>query len=98
MRSRSTGSKLTFPHALYVPSARRRLICVGKSMRSGVHFLFDQKNGGSVVVDGKGFWGHMILAENDLLFLDAEVVKPAESHTTRSFRGKPADLGIVVQC
>jgi hypothetical protein len=95
MRSRSAGSKLTFPHALYVPSARRRLICVGKSMRSGVYFLFEQKNGGSVVVDGNGFWGHMILAGNDLLFLDAEVVKPAESQTSRPFRDKPADLGFV---
>jgi hypothetical protein len=37
LRSKSTGSLLTFTNVLYMSSARRTLVCLGKSMRSEVY-------------------------------------------------------------
>jgi transposase InsO family protein len=76
LRSRSTGSDLIFHHALYVPNARRTLICLGRSMRDGVFWHFDRHDGGYVEVAGKGFWAYMVLANNNLLFLEADPVIP----------------------
>jgi hypothetical protein len=41
-RSRSTGSDLIFHNELYVPNARRTLICLGRSMRNGVTLALRQ--------------------------------------------------------
>jgi hypothetical protein len=69
-----------------MPSARRRLVCLGKSMRSGVFWHFNDFSGGSVQVHGKGHWGKIVLAENDLLFLDASVVPPMSQKSARNAR------------
>ena len=76
LRSKSTGSTLTFTNVLHMPSARRTLVCLGKSMKSGVFWHFDRIDGGSIEVSGKGYWGDIVLAQNDLLFLHAEIQYP----------------------
>jgi hypothetical protein len=82
LRSRSTGSDLIFHNALLVPNARRTLICLGRSMRDGVFWHFDRPDGGYVEVSGKGFWASMVLAANNLLFLDADPVIPPAATTS----------------
>lgn len=79
IRSRSTGSTLRFTNALHVPNMRRTLICLGKSMKNGVFWHFDSKQGGYLDVEGQGYWGDIILTDNDLLFLSASIVTPLHS-------------------
>jgi hypothetical protein len=77
LRSRATGSTLVFERTLHVPTARRTLVCLGKSMRSGVYWHFDDNP--CICVHQKGIWGRIILASNDLLFVDADVLPPQPS-------------------
>jgi hypothetical protein len=53
-------------------------------MRSGVYWHFDSKTGGYITVSQAGYWGDMRLSHNDLLFLEADVIRP-------QFSQKPAN-------
>jgi len=46
-----------------------------------VFWHLDRVDGGSIKVSGKGYWGDIVLAPNDLLFLHAEIQYPG-SHTS----------------
>ena len=81
LRSRATGSLLTFHNALHVPKARRTLLCLGRSMRCGVYWHFSSPTGGYIETAENGYWGHIILDDSNLLFLDADVVRPEPSAT-----------------
>ena len=59
-----------------MPSAQRTLVCLGKLMKSGAFWYFDRIDGGSIEVSVKGYWGDIVLAHNDLLFLHAEIQFP----------------------
>jgi transposase InsO family protein len=96
LRSNSTGSTLVFRNALHVPDSRRTLVCLGKAMRSGVHWHFDANP--RVSVQGRGFWGSIVLAPNDLLFLDAEVVRPRGSPKPSAGRATAHALGRAEIC
>ena len=82
LRSTSTGSLLTITNVLYMPTARRTLVCLGRSMKCGVFWHFDRPDGGSIDVAGKGYWGDIVLGPNDLLFLHAAIVYPLKWHAT----------------
>lgn len=82
LKSHATGSTLTFPNVLYVPEARRTLICIGMSMKSGVYWHFDRQDGGHIEVAGKGYWGDLFLSTSDLLFLGADILYPTGSSIT----------------
>jgi hypothetical protein len=58
LESRATGSTLVCRDALHAP-ARRKLICIGKAMRSGVYWHFNSKTGGYISVADAGYWGDM---------------------------------------
>ena len=89
LHSKSTDSLLTFPNVLHMPTARRTLVCLGKTMRSGVFWRFDRHDGGSIEVAGKGHWGEIVLASNDLLFLNAVIEYP-RSHPAKPRPAVPA--------
>jgi hypothetical protein len=78
--SRATDSTLRFTSALHVPTASRTLTCLGKAMRSGVFWHFDSCTDGYLEVTSQGYWGDIILESTDLLFLAADIVRPAVSH------------------
>jgi hypothetical protein len=52
-------------------------------MRDGVIWHFDRHDGGNVEVAGKGFWAHMVLSNNNLLFLEADSVVPPYVQSAR---------------
>ena len=58
-------------------------------MRSGVFWRFDRHDGGSIEVAGKGHWGEIVLASNDLLFLNAVIEYP-RSHPAKPRPAVPA--------
>ena len=58
-------------------------------MRSGVFWRFDRHDGGSIEVAGKGHWGEIVLASNDLPFLNAVIEYP-RSHPAKPRPAVPA--------
>jgi hypothetical protein len=53
-------------------------------MRDGVFWHFDSHDGGYIEVDKKGYWGDIVLASNDLLFLAADIVPPSDGAQFRA--------------
>jgi hypothetical protein len=63
-----TGRIIVLRGTVYMPSARRTLLCLGKELKSGVTWTFDTPTGGHLTVRGQGFWGDLSLGLNDLIY------------------------------
>jgi hypothetical protein len=76
LRSKSTGSTLTFDNVLYMPSAGRTLVWLGTSTKRGVFWHFNRTGVGYIELQSKCYWGDISLAPNDFLFLNADIDYP----------------------